>query len=173
MSGGPAHVFEGNAHVLGDHVDTDLIIPATYLVSRDPVELGMHLLEGHDPEFRSRIRPGDILVAGENFGSGSSREHAPLAIKGAGVACVVASSFARIFYRNAVNVGLPILESSEAVEATQDGDRLRVDLEAGIIDNLTGGLTFSVPGYPEFMQRIMDAGGLIDYLIERREATGS
>jgi len=163
-------VVEGCAHLLGDNVDTDLIIPATYLVSRDPVELGSHLLEGYDPGFRKRVRPGDIIVAGENFGSGSSREHAPLAIKGAGVSCVIASSFARIFFRNAVNLGLPILESVEAVEACGDGDRLRVDFAAGTIENLTGGLTFEVPGYPEFMQRIMDAGGLIDYLAARFEA---
>lgn len=173
MSEKSAQLMEGTAHVLGDHVDTDLIIPATYLVSRDPVELGTHLLEGYDPGFRAKVRPGDILVAGENFGSGSSREHAALAIKGAGVACVVASSFARIFFRNAVNVGLPILESPEAVEATADGDRLRVDLAAGVIENLTGGLAFTVPKYPEFMQRIMDAGGLINHLIDRYETEGA
>ena len=160
-SGAP---IEGNAHILGDHVNTDSIIPATYLVSHDPVELGSHLLEGLDPELSSRIKEGDIIVAGENFGSGSSREHAPLAIKGAGVACVIASSFARIFYRNAVNIGLPILESPEAVEATEEGDRLRVDLAEGKIENLTAGVSFSVPPYPDFMRRIIDAGGLINYL---------
>jgi|SRR5450756_82861 len=160
-SGAP---MEGNVHILGDHVNTDAIIPATYLVSSDPVELGSHLMEGLDPDFPSRIKPGDIIVAGENFGSGSSREHAPLAIKGAGVACVIASSFARIFFRNAVNVGLPILESPEVVEAIEEDDRLRVDLAAGTVENLTAGVSFSVPPYPGFMRRIIDAGGLIDYL---------
>jgi len=157
-------LIEGNAHILGDHIDTDAIIPATRLVSHDPVELGGHLLEGYDPDFASRIKEGDIIVAGENFGSGSSREHAPLAIKGAGVACVIASSFARIFFRNAVNVGLPILESPEVAEATEEGDRLRIDLAAGKVENLTSQASFSVEPYPEFMRRIIDAGGLIDYL---------
>jgi 3-isopropylmalate/(R)-2-methylmalate dehydratase small subunit len=156
--------IEGNAHVLGDHVNTDAIVPATYLVSADPAELGGHLLEGLDPDFSSRIKPGDIILAGENFGTGSSREHAPLAIKGAGVACVIASSFARIFFRNAVNVGLPIVESPEVVEAIEEGDRLRVDLEAGTVENLTAGTTFSISNYPEFMRRIIDAGGLINHL---------
>ena len=157
-------LIEGNVHILGDHVNTDAIIPATYLVSSNPVELGSHLMEGLDPDFPSRIKPGDIIVAGENFGSGSSREHAPLAIKGAGVACVIASSFARIFFRNSVNVGLPILESPEVVEAIEEGDRLRVDLAAGTVENLTAGVSFSVQPYPDFMRRIIDAGGLIDYL---------
>lgn len=157
-------LIEGNVHILGDHVNTDAIIPATYLVSSDPVELGSHLMEGLDPDFSSRIKTGDIIVAGENFGSGSSREHAPLAIKGAGVACVIASSFARIFFRNAVNVGLPILESPEVVDAIEEGDRLRVDLAAGTIENLTAGVSFSVQPYPDFMRRIIDAGGLINYL---------
>lgn len=173
MSQGSEHVFEGYAHLLGDHIDTDLIIPATYLVSRDAVELGTHLLEGYDPEFHSRVRPGDMILAGENFGSGSSREHAPLAIKGAGISCVIASSFARIFFRNAVNVGLPILESPEAVESAGDGDMMRIDLTGGTIENLTGGLSFEVARYPEFMQRIIDAGGLINHLVARFEAEES
>ncbi|MBK5092390.1 MAG: 3-isopropylmalate dehydratase small subunit [Actinobacteria bacterium] len=160
----PGTLIEGNARVLGDHINTDAIIPATYLVSHDPVELGSHLMEGLDPEFSSRLKSGDIIVAGENFGSGSSREHALLAIKGAGVSCVIASSFARIFFRNAVNVGLPILESPEVVEATEEGDRLHVDLAAGTVENLTAGVSFSVQHYPEFMRRIIDAGGLIDFI---------
>lgn len=167
MSKGGA-VIEGKAHRLDDHVNTDLIIPATYLVSSDPAELGEHLMEGHDPEFRSRVKPGDIIVAGENFGSGSSREHAPLAIKGAGVGCVIAGSFARIFYRNAINVGLPILESPEAVGVIGDGDRVKVDLEAGTIENLRTGDRFEVPAYPEFMRRIVDEGGLIKYVMNRK-----
>jgi len=161
--------FEGGAHRLGDHINTDEIIPGTYLESSDPVELGTHLMEGFDPDFISRIEPGDIIVAGENFGSGSSREHAPMAIKGGGISCVIASSFARIFYRNAINVGLPIFESPEAVAATGEGDRMLVDLGAGTIRNLTSGDLFKVPPYPEFMRRIVDAGGLINYLQEPGE----
>ncbi len=157
-------VLEGKAHKLGDHVNTDLIIPATYLVTNDPVELGCHLLEGHDPDFVARVEPGDVLVGGINFGSGSSREHAPLAIKGAGISVVIASSFARIFYRNSINVGLPILESPEAAAAINDGDSLRVDLAAGTIEDLTTGEKFEVPAYPEFMQGLIDSGGLINYL---------
>ncbi|MBU1672778.1 MAG: 3-isopropylmalate dehydratase small subunit [Actinobacteria bacterium] len=160
-------VLQGRAHKLGDHVNTDLIIPATYLVSTDPAELGKHLMEGLDPDFVGRVRPGDMIVAGENFGSGSSREHAPLAIKGAGISCVIASSFARIFFRNAVNAGLPILESPEAVESIQEGDQLVVDLARGRIEDTTASVDFPVPAYPEFMRRIMDAGGLIDHLKSR------
>lgn len=160
-------VLEGMAHKVGDHINTDLIIPATYLVSKDPVELGSHLMEGLDPEFRSRVEPGDIIVAGDNFGSGSSREHAPVAIKGAGVSCVVAASFARIFYRNSINVGLPILESPEASAAISEGDRVRVDLTSGTIEDVTTGKSFKVPPYPEFMRKIMDVGGLIEH--RRRE----
>lgn len=160
-------LLEGRAHKLGDHVNTDLIIPATYLVTNDPEELGSHLLEGYDPGFRARVQPGDVLVGGINFGSGSSREHAPVAIKGACISCVIASSFARIFYRNAINVGLPILESPEASEAILDGDRLRIDLTTGTIEDLTGGGIFAVPPYPEFMQRLIDSGGLINYLMEK------
>jgi 3-isopropylmalate/(R)-2-methylmalate dehydratase small subunit len=157
-------VMEGRAHKLGDHVNTDLIIPATHLVSNDPAELGKHLMAGHDPDFVNRVEPGDMIVGGDNFGSGSSREHAPLAIKGGGISCVIARSYARIFYRNAVNVGLPLIESPEAADAISEGDRLKVDLAAGTIEDLTTGETFNVPPYPEFMQRIMDAGGLIEYV---------
>lgn len=160
---GSQGVLEGKAHKLGDHVNTDLIIPATFLVSNDPVELGKHLLEGHDPDFVARVGGGDVLVAGENFGSGSSREHAPLAIKGGGISCVIAKSFARIFYRNSVNVGLPLIESSEAAESIADGDQVRVDLAAGKVEDMTTGHTFEVAPYPEFMRKIMDAGGLIEY----------
>lgn len=167
MSDEQPELIEGTAHKLGDHIDTDIIIPGTYLVSNDPAELGKHLMEGMDPEFVNRVEPGDIIVAGENFGSGSSRQHAPLAIKGGGISCVIASSFARIFYRNAVNIGLPILGSPEAAEAIEEGDRLRVDLAKGIIEDLTAGVSFLVPPYPEFMRRIMESGGLIDYLLQR------
>jgi len=157
-------ILKGKAHKFGDHVNTDVIIPATHLVSNDPAVLGEHLMAGHDPEFAGRVTPGDIIVAGENFGSGSSREHAPLAIKGGGISCVIAASYARIFYRNALNVGLPLIESPEAATAISDGDELVVDLAAGRIDDNTTGKTFEVPPYPEFMQRIMDAGGLIEYV---------
>jgi 3-isopropylmalate/(R)-2-methylmalate dehydratase small subunit len=161
MSG---NMLEGSAHKVGDHINTDLIIPATYLVTVDPEEMGKHLMEGLDPEFASRVKPGDIIVGGIDFGSGSSREHAPHAIKGAGVSCVIAGSFARIFFRNAVNVGLPLLESPEASEAIQDGDRLRIDLSAGTVEDVTRKTRFPVAAYPEFMRQIMDSGGLINYL---------
>jgi 3-isopropylmalate/(R)-2-methylmalate dehydratase small subunit len=159
-----AEIIEGSAHKVGDHINTDLIIPATHLVSNDPRELGKHLMEGHDPDFTSRIERGDVIVGGENFGSGSSREHAPLAIKGGGISCVVAKSYARIFYRNALNIGLPLIESPEAAEAISQGDRLRIDLGAGKIEDLTTGEAFTVAPYPEFMKGIMDAGGLIGYV---------
>ena len=158
------NILQGNAHKVGDHINTDLIIPATYLVTVDPEEMGKHLMEGLDPEFALRVKPGDIIVGGIDFGSGSSREHAPHAIKGAGISCVIASSFARIFFRNAVNVGLPLLESPEASQAIQDGDRLRIDLSAGTVEDVTRKAEFSVAAYPEFMQKIIDSGGLIDYL---------
>jgi len=164
MSDPGKELLHGRAHKLGSNVDTDLIIPATYLVSTDPEWLGEKLLEGLDPSFRGRVKPGDIIVAGENFGSGSSREHAPLAIKGAGISCVIASSFARIFFRNSVNVGLPIIESPTASEEVREGDSLEVDLVKGRITNLSSGTSYEVQPYPEFMQRIIDAGGLIDYL---------
>lgn len=160
-------MLQGRVHKVGDNVNTDLIIPATYLVTNDPAELGSHLMEGLDPGFASRVKPGDIIVAGANFGSGSSREHAPVAIKGAGVSCVIAASFARIFFRNAVNVGLPLLESPEASEAVGEGDELRVDLASGKIEDLAAGRSFEVPEYPEFMREIMDSGGLINYLLKK------
>lgn len=158
-------LMEGNAHRLGDNMNTDIIIPATYLETSEASELGRHLLESHDSGFASRLSPGDMLVAGRNFGSGSSREHAALAIKGAGISCVIAGSFARIFFRNAINVGLPIIESPQVVEVTNQGDRLRVDLSAGTVENLAAGMKFTVEPYPEFMQKIIDSGGLIDFLL--------
>jgi len=157
-------IMEGTAHKFGDHVNTDLIIPATHLVCNDPAVLGTKLMAGHDPEFAGRVVEGDIIVGGVNFGSGSSREHAPLAIKGGGISCVIAASFARIFYRNALNVGVPLIESRSAAAAISDGDRVRVDLTAGNIEDLTTKESFGVEPYPEFMQKIMDAGGLIEYV---------
>ncbi len=160
-------VLEGKAWRYGRDVDTDVIIPARYLTATDERELGAHCLEDLDPDFVSKVKEGDIIVAEENFGSGSSREHAPLAIKGCGVSCVVASSFARIFYRNAINVGLPILECPEAVEGTKTGDRLRVDLESGVIENLTTSRAYQAQPFPDFMQEIIALGGLVSYVRRR------
>jgi len=153
----------GKVWKYGDNVDTDAIIPARYLNLSTPGELARHCMEGIDPEFAQRVRPGDIIVATTNFGCGSSREHAPLAIKGAGVSCVIAKSFARIFYRNAINIGLPILECPAAVEGTEAGQTLEVELETGRIHNLDTGQTFQAEPYPEFMMGIIRAGGLIEY----------
>lgn len=157
----------GRAWKYGDHVDTDVIIPARYLNTSDPKELAEHVLEDLDPEFRRKMRPGDIIVAGENFGSGSSREHAPLAIKASGVSCVIAKSFARIFYRNAINIGLPILEAPEAVERIETGDELEVDFVSGEIRNLTKGETYRANPFPDFVMEIIRAGGLIEYTKRR------
>jgi 3-isopropylmalate/(R)-2-methylmalate dehydratase small subunit len=153
----------------GDNVDTDVIIPARYLSISLPEELARHCMEDLDPDFAAAVQPGDMIVAGENFGCGSSREHAPLAIKGAGVSCVVAQSFARIFYRNAVNVGLPILECPAAVEDADKGHCLEIDLAAGQVHNLTTGGVYQAEPYPPFMMDIIRAGGLIPYTRKRLE----
>jgi 3-isopropylmalate/(R)-2-methylmalate dehydratase small subunit len=165
--GDALRTLRGRVHRFGPNVDTDVIIPARYLTTTDPAELAKHCMEDLDPTFPQRVRPGDIMVAEENFGSGSSREHAPVAIKGAGVACVVAKTFARIFYRNAINVGLPIVECPEIVEATRDGDELTVDLVTGTVTNVSRGVTASAVPFPEFMRRIIEAGGLVPYLREK------
>jgi len=157
----------GRAWVYGDDIDTDVVIPARYLSASTPEELGRHCMEGLSPRFVDEVRPGDVIVAGENFGCGSSREHAPLAIKGCGVSCVVAKSFARIFYRNAINIGLPILECPEAVEETEQGDLLQLDLEAGTVHNLRTGLTYTTSPLPPFVMSIIRAGGLIPYTAQR------
>lgn len=146
----------------GDNVDTDVIIPARYLNSSDPRELAAHCMEDLDPTFVKRVRAGDIIVGGRNFGCGSSREHAPLAIKTSGVACVVAESFARIFYRNAINIGLPIIECPEAAKAVSEGDEIEIDFKGGIITDLTTGKTYTAQPFPEFIQSIIEAGGLIN-----------
>ncbi|NPA15511.1 MAG: 3-isopropylmalate dehydratase small subunit [Deferribacteres bacterium] len=156
--------IKGRVWKFGDHIDTDVIIPARYLNTSDPYELAKHCMEDADPEFASKVKEGDIIVAGENFGCGSSREHAPIAIKYAGISCVVAKSFARIFFRNAFNTGLPIVECPEAVEKTDEGDELLVDLEAGKIVNLTKGLEFEIEPIPDFMMELLKAGGLIPYI---------
>ncbi|GAC1451013.1 MAG: hypothetical protein PVSMB4_10500 [Ktedonobacterales bacterium] len=163
---------EGRAWVLGDNVDTDVIIPARYLMTSDPAELGKHCMEDLDPSFASTVRPGDVLVAGHNFGCGSSREHAPLAIKGAGVSAVIAASFARIFFRNAINIGLAILECPEAIAATHTGDQLRVDLATGRIENVATGETYQAQSYPESILRIIAAGGLIAATRDKLRAAG-
>lgn len=157
-------IYKGQAWKFGDHVDTDVIIPARYLTSSDPQELGKHCLEDADPQFVWKIKKGDILVAGKNFGSGSSREHAPLALKAAGISCVIAESFARIFYRNAFNVGLPILESPEAAREIAAGDRIFVDTDTGIIDDRTRRERFESQPIPPFMQELIRDGGLIQHI---------
>jgi len=162
--------LHGKVHKYGDDVNTDVIIPARYLNVYDPAELAQHCMEDLDPEFLKKVKPGDIIVAGSNFGCGSSREHAPLAIKAAGISCVIAKSFARIFYRNALNTGLPILECEEAVAKTQAGDILEVELSTGEIVNITRGLTFKANPIPDFMLELIKAGGLIEYT-KRKIAT--
>ena len=159
--------LRGHVHKYGADVNTDAIIPARYLVTTDPQELAQHCMEDIDAEFVQRVRPGDVIVAATNFGCGSSREHAPLAIKAAGVSCVIAKSFARIFYRNAINVGLPILECAEAVDGSEAGDELAVELETGTIRNLTKGNEFKAKPYPQFVLELMQAGGLVEYTKRR------
>ena len=159
----------GKAHTYGTNVDTDAIIPARYLNTSDPAELAMHCMEDIDRDFVGQVEAGDIIVAETNFGCGSSREHAPLAIKAAGVSCVIAQSFARIFYRNAINIGLPILECEEAVRETVPGDILEVELASGEIRNLTRNRRFQAKPYPDFMLELISAGGLIEHTRRRLE----
>jgi 3-isopropylmalate/(R)-2-methylmalate dehydratase small subunit len=155
-------VFRGKALKYGDHIDTDVIIPARYLNSSDPAELASHCMEDIDRDFHAKVRKGDIMIGGENFGCGSSREHAPVAIKASGISCVIAASFARIFYRNAINIGLPILESAEASKGIEEGDEVEVDLGKGRIVNKSRNTVFASAQFPEFMRKIIDAGGLIN-----------
>lgn len=156
--------FKGIAWKFGADVDTDAIIPARYLNTSDPKELAAHCMEDStNPAFMKNMRPGDIIVADTNFGCGSSREHAPIAIKAAEVSCVVAKSFARIFYRNSFNMGLPIFESAEAVDGIREGDELEVDADAGVVRNVTAGKEFKVAPVPPFMQELIAAGGLMAY----------
>ena len=163
--------MRGKAHTFGDHVDTDQIIPATYLVTTDEKELAMHCMETADQDFVKRVKPGDMIVGGVNFGCGSSREHAQISIKGCGVSAVIAKSFARIFFRNAINLGLPVLESPEAVDGIEAGDELEVDLSTGTIRNLTSEQVFKAKPYEPFMMEIMEAGGLVEYTQKRLAAT--
>ena len=160
-------MLKGKVHKYGADVDTDAIIPARYLNVSEPAELAKHCMEDIDQDFVSRIKPGDIIMATTNFGCGSSREHAPLAIKAAGVSCIIAKSFARIFFRNAINIGLPLLECDEAVDKTEVGDTLEVELSSGRIKNLTKGMAFAAKPYPDFMAELISAGGLIEHTKKR------
>jgi 3-isopropylmalate/(R)-2-methylmalate dehydratase small subunit len=164
-------MIRGTAHKFGDNVDTDQIIPAKYLVTTDAQELAKHCMEIADPDFPMKVRPGDILVAGRNFGCGTSREHAPLSIKGLGLGLVIAESFARIFFRNCINIGLPILECPESAKDAVSGDRLEVDLDQGIIRNVTQNKTYKAPPFPAFMAQIIQAGGLMPYVRKRLAAS--
>lgn len=161
--------FEGKTIKYGDNVDTDVIIPARYLNTSDPKELAKHCMEDIDKDFAGRVAPGDIMLGGKNFGCGSSREHAPIAIKASGISCVIAESFARIFYRNAINIGLPILECPE-IKKAEDGDVLFVDLDSGSIRNLTKNEEYFSAPFPPFMQGIMQKNGLIGYIKSGLEA---
>jgi len=163
-------VLRGHVHKYGDHIDTDIIVAARYLNTTDPAELAGHCMEDAGDNFVARVQHGDFIVAGENFGCGSSREHAPIAIKAAGVSAVIAKSFARIFFRNAINVGLPILESPEAAADARPGDALEVELETGIIHNVTQGKTYQAQPFPPFLRDIIDAGGLVQFVRENAAA---
>ena len=160
-------MLKGKVHKYGANVDTDVIMPARYLNVSDPAELAKHCMEDIDREFVSKVKPGDILMAATNFGCGSSREHAPLAIKAAGISCIIAKSFARIFFRNAINIGLPLLECDDAVDKTKAGDILAVELSSGRIKNLTNGIVFTAKPYPDFMAELISAGGLIEHTKKR------
>ena len=158
---------QGRVHTYGDNVDTDVIIPARYLNTSSHEELAAHCMEDIDKDFVSRVRPGDILVARKNFGCGSSREHAPIAIKASGISCVIASTFARIFYRNAINIGLAIFECDEAARDIQAGDEVKVDFDTGLITNLTTGKTYQAEPFPPFIQNIIQKGGLLASIQDR------
>ena len=164
--------LHGKVYKYGANVDTDAIIPARYLNISEPGELAGHCMEGIDSEFLRRVKPGDIIVATTNFGCGSSREHAPIAIKAAGISCVIAQSFARIFFRNAINIGLPLFECAQADEIEQ-GDELEVELEKGEISDITRNKVFKAEPYPDFMLQLISTGGLIEYTKKKIEARGS
>lgn len=155
---------KGTVHKYGDNVDTDVIIPARYLNTSKAEELAAHCMEDIDADFVKKVKTGDILVATKNFGCGSSREHAPIAIKAAGISCVIAETFARIFYRNSINIGLPIVECPEAAVEIADGDEVEVDFDSGIITDVTTGKQYRGQAFPEFMQKIIDAEGLVNYI---------
>ena len=156
---------KGNVFKYGDNVDTDVIIPARYLNSSDPAELAKYCMEDIDKEFVNKVKDGDIMVGGANFGCGSSREHAPIAIKASGISCVIAKDFARIFYRNSINIGLPILECDEAAKDIKEGDTVSVNFDTGVITNETTGKTYQAEPFPEFIQNIIKKGGLINSIM--------
>lgn len=156
----------GSVFKYGDNVDTDVIIPARYLNSSDPAELAKYCMEDIDKEFIHKVKSGDIIVANKNFGCGSSREHAPIAIKAAGVSCVIAETFARIFYRNSINIGLPIIECPKASQEIEAGDQVEIDFDTGMIYNKTKGTSYQGQAFPEFMQKLIEAGGLVNYINE-------
>jgi 3-isopropylmalate/(R)-2-methylmalate dehydratase small subunit len=160
-------MLKGTVHKYGANVDTDAIIPARYLMLDDPDELAKHCMEDIDEDFVNRVKPGDIMMATTNFGCGSSREHAPIAIKAAGISCIIAKSYARIFFRNAINIGLPLLECDQAVDETEADDTLEVDLSNGRIKNVTRGTDFEAKAYPDFMGELIAAGGLVEYTKKR------
>jgi 3-isopropylmalate/(R)-2-methylmalate dehydratase small subunit len=162
--------LRGRAWKYGENVNTDVIIPARYLNTWNPDELAKHCMEDLDPKFIEQVKPGDIVVATTNFGCGSSREHAPIALKAVGISAVIATSFARIFFRNSIDMGLPILESEEAAQKVQDGDSLEVDLATGVITNITRNETYQAKPYPEFMMQLIKAGGLIEYVKAKVQA---
>ncbi len=155
---------KGNVIKYGDNVDTDVIIPARYLNTSEPSELAAHCMEDLDAGFVKRVKKGDIMTAGRNFGCGSSREHAPIAIKASGISCIIAETFARIFYRNAINIGLPIIECPEAAKDIDEGNELEIDFDTGVISNLTKNVKYQGEAFPEFMQKIISADGLIGYI---------
>ncbi len=155
---------KGKVLKYGDNVDTDVIIPARYLNSSDPAELALHCMEDIDKDFSKRMNKGDIIVATKNFGCGSSREHAPIAIKASGISCVIAETFARIFYRNAINIGLPIIECAEASREIEDGDEVEIDYNTGLIKDITKGTSYQGQAFPEFMQKLIASGGLVNYI---------
>ena len=160
-------ILKGQVHKYGANVDTDVIIPARFLNVSEPAELAKHCMEDIDPDFVKKMKQGDIIVADSNFGCGSSREHAPLSIKSAGISCVIAKSFARIFFRNAINIGLPLLECTECAEQIKEGDKLEVDLSTGKVVNLSSGKEFTSSPYPEFMSDLINSGGLVEYTRNR------
>ena len=157
----------GKVFKYGDNVDTDVIIPARYLNTSDPKELASHCMEDIDKDFIKNVKKGDIIVADKNFGCGSSREHAPIAIKAAGVSCVIAETFARIFYRNAINIGLPIIECKEAAREIENGDEVSVNFDTGVITDITKNTTYQGQAFPEFMQKIIAAEGLVNYINQK------
>ena len=162
MKAAKGHVFK-----YGDNVDTDVIIPARYLNSSDPKELALHCMEDIDKDFVKNVKAGDIMVANKNFGCGSSREHAPIAIKAAGVSCVIAETFARIFYRNSINIGLPIIECPQAAKEIEAGDEVEVDFDTGVITDVTKGTSYQGQAFPEFMQKSIDCEGLVNYINQK------